>query len=136
MLHGLCYNSYHDTGIKINAKHSWRFLYSSASLFIYLRWSLASTRTYIHIHIHTYAYAHPVDFAYQRLVCSRNVTQPGTRSFELGFSQLYTRHTVSRCPPSLLVSVSRLISLVYAPLFFARSNPHNRTGLAGAIYTN
>lgn len=110
MLHGLYYNSYHDTSIKINAKHLWRFLYSSASLFVYLRSSLANTRTYAHIH--TYAYAHLVDFAYQRFVCSRNVTQPETRSFELGFSQLYIRHTVSRCPPSLLVSVSRLISFI------------------------
>jgi len=77
--------------------------------FICARLFCSITRTYAHMHTH--AYAHPVDFAYQRPVWSRNVAQPKTRSFELGFSQLYTRHTVPRCPPSLLVYVSCLISL-------------------------
>lgn len=107
------------------------FLFICARLFCIHTCIRARTHTYTH----TYAYACPVDFAYQRLVCSRNVARPETRSFELGFSQLYTRHTVSRCPPSLHVSVSHLISLILSFVSVTRADLHNRTGDAGA-FTN
>jgi len=81
------------------------------------------TRTYAHMH--TYPYAHPVDFAYQRPVRSWNVAQPKTRSFELGFSQLYTRHTVSSFPT--IFTRLRLLSY-FSFLFFTRADPYNRTG--------
>jgi len=49
------YNSSHDTrvtGIKVDAKHSWRFLYSPTPLFVYLRSSLLQYHTYIRAHAH------------------------------------------------------------------------------------
>lgn len=121
----------------IGIKNRWKTLAAISiffvSFYLFALVSFASTRVYAHTH--TYVYARPVDFAYQRLVCSRNVARPETRSFELGFSQLYTRHIVSRCPPSFLVSVSHLISLIFSFVSFARADTHNRTGDAGA-FTN
>lgn len=112
------------TGIKVDAKHSRRFLYSSAPLFIYL------CSSFLHPHVYTCTYTPalmyaPVDFTYQRPVRSRNVARPETRSFELGFSQLYTRHCSSLSVPFSL-PVSHLISLVFSFVSFAHADPHNR----------
>lgn len=89
----------------------------------------ASTRAYAHIRLCT-----PRGFCIPKArPLAECHSARDTRSFELGFSQLYTRRIVSRCPPSHLVSASHLISLILSFASFA--DPHNRTGDAGA-FTN
>lgn len=81
----------------------------------------------IHTYIHTCAYVRPVDFTYQRPVRSRNVARPETRSFELGFSQLYTRHCSSLPVPPRCRS---LLFLLFSPLYpsHARIRTIGKTG--------
>jgi len=129
MLHVLCYNSYHDTCIKINTKHSWRFLYSSVSLFIYLRSSLASTRTYTPMLMHTPWILHTKG-------SSARGMSPNQRHDRLNLALAnYTSDTLFLVAhrPSSFPSLDLFLS--YSPLFFARSDPHNRIGLAG-MFTN
>lgn len=100
-------------------------IFFRASFRLFVLVSFASTRTYVHVH--TCAYVRPVNFTYQRPVRSRNVARPETRSFELGFSQLYTRHIVPRCPPTLLVAgLSSYFSCSPLCILRTRADPHNR----------
>lgn len=132
--HGLCYNSHRDTRNRHKgAKHSRRFLYSSAPLFIYLCSSLLHPHVYTCTYTPALMYA-PVDFTYQRP--ARGML-PDQRHDRLNLALAnYTLDTVPRCPSPPRCRFL-ILFLLFSPLYpsHTRIRTIGRTGGARA-FTN
>lgn len=96
------------TGIKVDAKHSRRFLYSSAPLFIYLCSSL------LHPHVYTCTYTPALMYApwilHTKGPFARGMS-PDQRHDRLNLALAnYTLDTVPRCPSLLVAGLSSYFS--------------------------
>lgn len=108
--------------IGIKSMQSGNFILSS---FFFCLFALVSfALTYKNTHASPSLSRPPMDFAYQRPVCSRNVTRPEI-AFELGLANYTSTHCFTSS--SRVASLILFLSFSRHYISFSRAGSHNRT---------